>query len=80
MNGVKKKSNIKNKSGYVGVHFSNRLKQFYATIFHEGVIINCGHSDDPRVAAKLRDKKILFLGLSHEKLQILKPLNHESRV
>ena len=72
MSGIAQKK-TRNTSGYVGVHYSKRLKQFYSTVYHEGTVINCGHSDDPRVAAKLRDKKIILLGLPLVKLQVLKP-------
>jgi hypothetical protein len=64
---------MNNKNDYQGVHYSKRYKKFRATFTHKNVTHECGLSDDPREAARLRDITILRLGASKDKLQILKP-------
>jgi hypothetical protein len=64
---------MNNKNEYQGVHYSKRYKKFRATFTYKNVTHECGLSDDPREAARLRDITILRLGASKDKLQILKP-------
>jgi hypothetical protein len=64
---------MNNKNDYQGVHYSKRYKKFRATFTYKNVTHECGLSDDPREAARLRDITILRLGASKDKLQILKP-------
>jgi hypothetical protein len=64
---------MNNKNDYQGVSFSKRYKKFKATFTYKGITHECGLSDDPREAARLRDITILRLGASKNKLQILKP-------
>jgi hypothetical protein len=62
-----------NKTDYQGVNFSKRNKKFKATVTYKGVTHECGSSDDPREAARLRDITIIRLGAPLNKLQVLKP-------
>jgi hypothetical protein len=64
---------MNNKNDYQGVYYSKRYKKFRATFTYKGVTHECGLSDDPREAARLRDITILRLGAPLERLQILKP-------
>jgi|LakMenE01Jun11ns_1017448.scaffolds.fasta_scaffold9007468_2 hypothetical protein len=64
---------MNNKNEYQGVHYNKRYKKFRATFTYKNVTHECGLSDDPREAARLRDITILRLGASKDKLQILKP-------
>lgn len=58
---------------YEGVNFHKQSKKFKSTFTYKGVRHDCGNSDDPREAARLRDITILRLKGPLKKLQILKP-------
>lgn len=61
------------KSNYIGVLWDKRARKWKATVTHNKIRYECGYHEDDREAAKLRDMKILNLGLDKSKLQILKP-------
>lgn len=64
---------MNDKIDYQGVSFSKRHKRFKSTFTYKGVTHECGSSDDPREAARLRDITIIRLGAPLNKLQVLKP-------
>lgn len=64
---------MNDKIKYQGVSFSKRYGKFRATFTYKGKTHECGSSDDPREAARLRDITILRIGAPKDKLQILKP-------
>lgn len=64
---------MNDKIDYHGVSFSKRYKKFKSTFTYKGVTHECGSSDDPREAARLRDITIIRLAAPLDKLQVLKP-------
>jgi hypothetical protein len=64
---------MNDKIKYEGVSFSKRYGKFRSSITYKGITYECGLSDDPREAARLRDITIIRLGITKKKLQVLKP-------
>jgi hypothetical protein len=64
---------MNDKIKYEGVSFNKRYRKYRASITYKGITHECGLSDDPREAARLRDITILRIGAPKNKLQILKP-------
>jgi len=60
--------NKNNKTGYIGVSFDKYKNKFSADIRHLNKHIFLGNFDDPKEAAKARDKYILEKGTGYEKL------------
>jgi len=63
---------MKHVTKYQGVSFSKRYKKFRSTFTYKGITYECGLSENPREAARLRDITIIRIGAPQEKLQILK--------
>jgi hypothetical protein len=63
---------MNDKIKYEGVVFNKRYGKFKSSITYKRITYECGSSDDPREAARLRDITILRLG-APKKLQVLKP-------
>lgn len=59
-------------SKYKGVSWRKQNQKWCASVTYKGQKIECGFHEDEREAAKMRDRKILALGLD-VKLQVLKP-------
>tara|TARA_R110000868_G_scaffold25403_2_gene99103 strand:- start:534 stop:743 length:210 start_codon:yes stop_codon:yes gene_type:complete len=68
---------MNDKTDYQGVSFSKRDRKFKSTFTYKGITHECGTSNNPREAARLRDITILRLGAPQEKLQVLKPKKEE---
>lgn len=58
-------------SKYVGVRWDRESSKWISKILHKGVTYLCGCCENDKEAAKLRDIKIISLGLK-KPLQILK--------
>ena len=61
-------------TNYKGVSFQRDKNKWRSFFTHKGIRYDCGHYDTEMEAIRMRDKKIMALGLPHSLLQIFVPL------